>query len=99
MNKIEVVHFDGTLGFSDEEYLVWIENNLEGYVVNYDVDGNFPDYPMVHLSSHKSISSSSRTNYTTGKYRKICSNNLDALEVWTSNMLGKSVTKCRVCMK
>ena len=99
MNHMEISHFDGRAGFSDDEYLSWIHSNPNGYVVNYDVDLSFPDYPMVHSSSHKSISTGARSNYTTGKYRKICSNNLELLELWTEHFLGKAVTKCKVCMK
>jgi hypothetical protein len=53
-------------------YLKWIDNNPNGFIVNLDEPLVTPQYPMVHLTSHKLISSPSRTNYTTGRYFKVC---------------------------
>ena len=79
-------------------YLAWVKRHPEGFVVNIDEPQVAPQYPMVHAASHKSLSSPSRTNYTTGRYFKICSESVEALEAWTKKKYGRSLTRCRQCM-
>ncbi len=85
---------------NDEKgYLKWVENNQEGYIANIDYNGNISAYPMVHRSTHKSLSSSKIKNYTTGKYFKVCSNDIEELEDWANRNYGKSLNPCSVCMR
>ena len=84
---------------NDEEgYLRWVQSEPAGYVVNIDDPNSWPKYPMVHVASHKSMSSASRSNYTTGKYFKVCSVNLDELEQWSQRNYQKALTRCKSCM-
>jgi hypothetical protein len=84
---------------SDESgYLRWVQANPSGYVVNVDVPQHAPQYPMVHLASHKVVSSPARGNYTTGRYVKFCSLSLEALEQWAQDRYARSLTRCVQCM-
>lgn len=83
----------------EEEYLRWVHSNPTGYVVNLDRLGSRPEYPMVHRASHKQISSPSRANYTTGDYFKLCSLELQELEKWSVESMGRKLVRCAVCMK
>jgi hypothetical protein len=76
--------------FENDEngYLAWVQGHPDGYIVNIDDPQVTPQYPMVHAASHKSLSSSARTNYTTGRYFKVCSERLEELEVWAQKKYG-----------
>ena len=82
----------------EEEYLAWVANNPAGYIVNIDKPKNTPHYPMVHRTTHKSMSSETRTNYTTGRYFKVCSNDLSELQAWSERIYQKTLTICQSCM-
>ena len=86
--------------FRDDEagYLLWVQENQTGYVVNVDDPQRTLQYPMVHLASHKVISSAVRTNYTTGRYLKYCSCSLEELELWSQENHGRALTRCMQCM-
>ncbi|WHZ20487.1 MAG: hypothetical protein OJF55_002636 [Rhodanobacteraceae bacterium] len=83
----------------DAGYLKWVHGNPGGYVVNVDEPHSMPQYPMVHSASHKAISSSSRSNYTTGRYLKFCSVSLEELERWSKATCGRRLTRCAQCVK
>lgn len=87
--------------FRDDEagYLGWIDCNPGGYVVNVDEPHSMSQYPMVHSASHKAISSSSRSNFTTGRYLKFCSDSLEELELWSKKTYGCRLVRCAQCMK
>ncbi|MES2632264.1 MAG: hypothetical protein V4669_04790 [Pseudomonadota bacterium] len=82
----------------ESEYLEWVHAHPEGYVANLDVPTTRPEYPMVHLASHKAVSSASRDNYTTGKYIKVCSLDLPELEQWSQATFGRKLARCSVCL-
>jgi hypothetical protein len=82
----------------EDAYLRWVQANPDGYVVNVDEPRSFPQYPMVHRASHKVMSTPARTNYTTGDFIKICSMDLNALEQWSQEKYGRSLTRCAGCM-
>lgn len=85
---------------SDEAgYLKWIYDNPRGYVVNVDEPHSMSQYPMVHLASHRAISSRNRDNYTKGRYMKFCSVSLEELERWSKKTYGCLLTRCAQCMK
>jgi hypothetical protein len=83
---------------AEVSYLHWVQNNQDGYVVNVDVARSFPQYPMVHRATHKALSSPAWTNYTTGKFIKVCSLDLGALEKWARDEYHRPLTRCAVCM-
>ena len=84
---------------NDEKgYLAWIHAHPHGFVANIDEPHVIPQYPMVHATSHKSLSSPTRTNYTTGRYFKVCSDRLEDLEAWAQTKYGRALTRCRQCM-
>lgn len=78
-------------------YLQWIDKNPNGYVVNLDEPLVTPQYPMIHLARHELVSSPARTNYTTGRYFKVCSTDMDELQKWSKENCGRSLTWCKVC--
>ena len=86
--------------FKNDEggYLRWVTANPMGFVANVDEPQYVAQYPMVHSASHKAVSSPVRTNYTTGKYFKVCSTDLKALEEWSQRNYGRSLTRCAQCM-
>jgi len=80
----------------EDEYRVWIDNNLNGFVVNCDKKGQMPQYPMLHNVAHKSVSSTKINNYTTNDYFKVCSSDKESLEIWAKNR-GLKLTQCKKC--
>ena len=79
-------------------YLGWVQTHPHGYVVNIDEPQSSPQYPMVHAATHRTMSSPTRTNYTTGRYFKVCSEQLQELEAWAQRKYGRALTRCRQCM-
>ena len=86
--------------FKDDEagYLKWVLANQKGYVANVHEPNYFSQYPMVHLASHKLVSSAKRSNYTTGRYLKFCSASLQELEQWSQAEYRRPLTRCAQCM-
>lgn len=90
-------------GFRNDDagYLRWIEAHPMGFVVNIDVRQRRPEYPMVHSTQHKLLSSGAVGGYTTGDYEKVCSDDMGELEEWSKKTHGKTLTVCQspVCAK
>lgn len=86
--------------FGNDEvgYLRWIESNPQGYIVNANAGSLSPQYPMVHRTSHGSMASPMRTNYTSGDYIKLCSNDPDELKLTSMARDGRALNQCRTCM-
>lgn len=80
----------------DEGYLKWVAANPNGFIVNIDEPNSTKDYPKVHRASHKSMSTSARSNYTTGQYFKVCSNNIESLKDWSQREYRKTLTECKI---
>ena len=80
-------------------YLSWAAANPNGFIANVDEPATSPLYPMVHRATHRAVTSPVKTNYTTGKYFKVCSNNMEDLERWARRERGRSLTLCSICMK
>jgi hypothetical protein len=81
------------------EYLVWIEQNPDGFVVNsrrrFD-----SQYVVLHRASCRTISNALRAGYTERGYVKICAPRLDSLERVLSMMRRSSEafsTRCSIC--
>ena len=81
----------------DAGYLVWVNTHPHGYIANIDVAQQVLQYPMVHTTSHRLLSSSNVGSYTSHNYVKVCSTDLDSLEKWSQRKFNKALTKCRVC--
>ena len=86
--------------FDDEEeaYLLRIEANPDGFVVNTDRRRTMPDYPMIHAANHKSLSSDKIGGFTSGAYIKICSPHRAKLEKFCEREFGRQVTVCATCL-
>lgn len=84
---------------NDEKgYLRWVAENPRGFIVNADDPATSPDYPMVHRATHKAMTSPRRGNYTTGRYFKVCSNDMSELEDWAKAERKRQLSPCGVCM-
>lgn len=79
----------------DEGYLAWVDSHPNGFIVNVDLAQNVSNYPMVHSTAHKLLTSSKIGGFTTGDYEKICSDDLAELEEWSRMNHGKRLTFCR----
>ncbi len=80
-------------------YLQWVATNCaRGFVVNTDHHHRSPVYPMVHRATHRAVSSDRRGNYTTGRFFKVCSNDIRDLEQWARRVRNRSLTRCTICM-
>jgi hypothetical protein len=84
---------------NDEKgYLRWAAKNPKGFIANADNDFRSPVYPMVHRATHKALTSPKRQNYTTGRFFKVCSDNMSELEKWAKRERGRSLTPCGICL-
>jgi hypothetical protein len=83
----------------DAGCLQWVVDNRGGFIVNIDYTHAVPDYPMVHRADHRAMTTDARENYTTGRYFKVCSNDLSELQAWARRETGKELTECQICMK
>lgn len=79
----------------DQGFLEWIDENPDGFVANVDNPQSVHQYPMVHLTSDSQLRN--RSNYTTGRYFKVCSTDLSELDDWSKVTYGKELTWCRRC--
>lgn len=86
--------------FDNDEaaYLRWVNENPDGFVVNIDRGEQMPMYPMVHSAKHRSVSSASIGNFTTGEYVKYCCTNLAELEAFAERQFRLPLNRCRQCM-
>lgn len=83
----------------DEGYLDWVAAHQGGFVANMDRKQNVPQYPMVHLTTHKLMTSAKIGNFTTGEYIKFCSGSLEELDRYAKRTYGRALTHCSVCMR
>jgi hypothetical protein len=83
---------------NEKGYLQWASENPRGFIVNADEPPTSPDYPMIHRATHKAMTSPKRTNYTTGRFFKVCSNDMHELEKWAKEKRGKKLNPCGICM-
>jgi len=82
----------------DSGYLTWALENPNGYIVNADEPATSPAYPMVHRATDKRMTSPKNQNYTTGRFFKVCSNDMNELEVWAKRERGRALNPCGHCM-
>ena len=79
----------------DDAYLAWLDANPDGFVINAE---NPPRAATIRLHRVRCthISTSARSNWTTGSYFKICSNLVYELEDWSNRVVG-TLTACSFC--
>ena len=86
---------------NDDEYIKWIEENSNGFVLNIDQTKDpskiYKDYPKIHFANCGQLNK--RPGRTTKKYFKVCSNSVEELERWSLNTYNKELTPCRTCKK
>ena len=86
---------------NDDEYIKWIEENSNGFVLNIDQTKDpskiYKDYPKIHFANCGQLNK--RPGRTTKKYFKVCSNSIQELERWSLNTYNKELTPCRTCKK
>lgn len=84
---------------NDDEYIKWIEENSNGFVLNIDQTKDpskiYKDYPKIHFANCGQLNK--RPGRTTRKYFKVCSNSIEELELWSLNTYQKGLTPCRTC--
>lgn len=70
---------------NDSEYLEWIKNHPEGYVINTS-KSKTPSYMILHRAYCSLISEYSETRkkggFTEREYIKVCADNLEMLHTW-----------------
>ncbi len=81
---------------SDEAYLRWIDEHPNGFVINCARTPT-SNYLVLHRSSCWAISTSKRTNWTTGDLIKVTSPYVEALKEWALDAIGGEVTPCGKC--
>lgn len=90
---------------SEDRYVTWLAHNLRGYVVNClktakgantKSDARFTRLHVVTCKSiNPVISGRSISAFTTGRYQKLCSNDLQALETEAIALTGlKVIQRC-----
>lgn len=80
----------------DKAYLRWLTQNPNGLVVNSYLHPS-PDYLMLHRANCWTISTPTRTNWTTTGYIKICSLNRMELEGWAEKEVCGQLRHCHIC--
>lgn len=80
----------------DDIYLVWIERNPTGFVVNAHTIPT-RSYLMLHRAACSDIRSEARTNWTTTQYIKVCSQHKSDLVRWAATEVGGELQPCQRC--
>lgn len=73
-------------------------NRTRGLIVNTDHDERSPVYPMVHRATHMALTNEKIGNYTTGRFFKVCSDDITDLERWARRERNRPLTRCSICM-
>jgi len=82
----------------DDAYLGWIAGQRGGFVVN-SYRRPTPRYLVLHRASCFTISTPSRTNWTTHAYIKLCAQRRDVLESWIEEYVGRRPRTCQLCLR
>ena len=84
---------------NDDEFIEWIEENSNGFVLNIDQTKDpskiYKDFPKIHFANCSQLNK--RPGRTTGKYFKVCSNSIEELEQWSWVKYQKGLNPCRIC--
>ena len=81
---------------NDEDYLRWIKQNPEGYVVN-SYRKPKKSFLRLHCADCWTINTPARDNWTTKDYIKTCSVSLAELENWAKEEIGGGMMHCKIC--
>ena len=80
----------------DGGYLKWVQENNNGYVVNYSVYGASANLSL-HRAKCQTLSSRNRTTWTTNGHEKACSNDRQELVNWARARDGRKPLPCAIC--
>jgi len=80
----------------DNAYLQWLTRNPTGFVMNSYLHPS-PDYLILHRAACGTISTPTRTNWTTTGFIKLCSSNRRELERWANKEVGAQLKPCQIC--
>ena len=82
----------------DAEYLAWLGRHPDGFVVNTSRNPK-ASYLILHRASCGTIGGKPtvRSNWTTGQYIKVCSENRADLNQWARQNVGGSLKPCGLC--
>ena len=81
---------------NDKAYLRWLTENQNGLVVNSYLHPS-PDYLILHRANCWTISTPTRTNWTTTGFIKTCSLDRRELEAWAAKEVGGQLHECQIC--
>jgi len=80
----------------DDGYLKWLRQNPTGFVVN-SFAWPSPKYLILHRATCGTISTPTRTNWTTTGYIKKCAPHRSELEKWAANEVRGRLNHCQIC--
>jgi hypothetical protein len=80
----------------DMGYLKWLHANPQGFVLN-SYKNPSRNYLVVHRATCATISTASRSNWTTTDYIKICSTDLRELKDWAVSGVRGPLKPCSFC--
>lgn len=82
---------------NDKDYLKWVAENPDGYVLNIQRSLNPGDSRLHRASCYTITGTPPSGGPWTGEYIKICSIMLGALEDWARSKVGADIPGCGVC--
>ena len=80
----------------DRGYLDWVAANKSVYVLNSYVHPS-RDYLILHKATCGSITSASRTHYTSRGYIKVCAMDIESLAAWAREETDAGPCPCGLC--
>jgi hypothetical protein len=81
----------------DRNYLIWINENPHGFVLN-TTRPPLPEFLILHRSSCPAVKGEPETeNYWTVECIKVCSSKTEELADWARNEAGGVINPCRLC--
>lgn len=81
----------------DKEYLKWVADHPEGYVLNIQRALNPGDARLHRATCHTITGKPARGGSWTGPYIKVCSTILGALEDWAQAKVSQDIDGCGTC--
>ena len=87
---------------NDDEYIKWIEENSNGFVLNIhlrqDPSNIHESHPRIHFANCRQLKNKNKPgSSTTGDYFKVCSNSIEELEQWSWFKYQKGLNPCKIC--
>ena len=82
---------------NDEEYFQWIDEHIDGFVVNSDKALKADRLPMIHMARCSHVNDRSWHGYTTSASFKLCSTSKQELENWIQQTDPRRLKVCLSC--